>query len=114
MAMRASEIAPTRVTVHASDFLEAVIVALESGEFRQIRGQVREPDTTGRCAWGVAVEIGGRAGLDSTAVSARLGRAWWEAGRALGNGTIPAANDAGVSFATIAQALRQAQHQAGR
>src|SRR5690349_20075807 len=111
MVIRASEIAPSRVTVRPSDFLEAVIVALESGEFQQLRGRT-DDGGNGRCAYGVAFTVGARAGMSPSEVSGALGRPWQDAGRALGYGHIAAANYAGVDFATIARALRQAREQA--
>jgi hypothetical protein len=65
-----------------------------------------------RCADGVALTAGMRAGMSTSEVSVALGRPWWDAWLALGYRTIAAANDASTDFATIARALRQARAQA--
>jgi hypothetical protein len=105
-----------RVIVRQSDLLEAVIVALESGEFRQIRGAMWD-DRNGRCAYGVVYEVGRRAGFrmesedDWRDVFSRDVES--AAVRSLGYVDLPHANDAGATFAQIAHALRQAREELG-
>lgn len=106
MAEKASRDAKAKVLVSVgpTTLLEAVCVCLESDEFVQIRGQVYD-EGAGRCAYGVIAEVLERAGIqdwnDPAVVSA-----CHAAAKHLGYASLDQANDMGVSFGEIAQALR--------
>lgn len=111
----APRITSAQVTIRPSSLFEAVLVALESDEFRQVRKKARGRKR-GRCAWGVVVEIMTRASYGPTdfhRVHPRLVELERRAGRILGYDGIASANDGRVSFADIARALRQAEQELG-
>lgn len=105
-------IAPARVTVQPTTLFDAVCVALESGEFTQVYGTMRD-EGNGRCAWGVLDEMIQRAGLyrslGQTVVHPRIFDIERRAGELLGYSCMEEANDAGEPFAIIAAALRAAR-----
>jgi hypothetical protein len=106
-------IAPATVTVRESSLFDAVCVALESGEFTQVRGMmgaVMSDGTLGRCAWGVLVDVLARAGMtDYRAIHPDIVAIERRAGQLLGYDGIESANDAGEHLAIIAAALRAAR-----
>jgi hypothetical protein len=101
-------IAPARVTVRESNLFDAVCVALESGEFVQVRGRMYA-GTYGRCAWGVIATVAERADMDWCAVLYGMRDIERRAGAMLGYDGIESANDAGEHFGIIAAALRAAR-----
>lgn len=101
------------VTVRETDLFAVVCHAMESGEFRQIRGAFVDGDN-GRCAWGVVAEIMQRAGVPLTRrgfaqVHPRIDEITERAGQMLGYSDMAEANDRGESFRVIAPALRAAR-----
>jgi hypothetical protein len=104
-------IAPATVTVRESSLFDAVCVALESGEFTQVRGRMFAAGH-GACAWGVLATMIERADVaafadihpDIVAIERR-------AGNMLGYDGIESANDAGEHLAIIAAALRAARRE---
>jgi hypothetical protein len=103
-------IAPAEVTVRESSLFDAACVALESGEFRQVRGRMYA-GTYGRCAWGVIATVGERAGMDWCDVLFDMRDIERRAGQLLGYDGIESANDAGEHFGIIAAALRAARQE---
>jgi hypothetical protein len=103
------------VTVRESDLLEAICVGLESGEWTQLRDGRVYGSGNARCAYGVMYAVIDRAGMypgdgvRDPVVSAAIRGAAVLLGQ-----PIEAANDAGVPFAEIAQALRQSREGVGR
>jgi hypothetical protein len=104
-----SRITTPTVTVRETTLFDAVCVALESGEFEQIRGQIRD-EGNGRCAYGVALSVLERADAwtyeEVHPLFVRIDR---RAGELLGCDGLAAANDAGHSFTLLAAALRRAR-----
>jgi hypothetical protein len=104
-------IAPATVTVRPSSLFDAVCVALESGEFTQVRGRLFAGE--GRaCVWGVAHEVAWRAGLSFEGfppLHPELVAIERSAARMLGYDCVASANDAGEHFGIIAAALRAAR-----
>jgi hypothetical protein len=96
------------VTVRGSDLLEAVCVALESGEWTQITNGRVYGWGNERCAYGVMYEVMARAGIERREGLRSMFRQIVRASDVLGQ-PIDAANDAGVPFVAIAAALRQAR-----
>jgi hypothetical protein len=111
MRSAAEAIAPATVTVRESTLFDAVCVALESGEFTQVR-EMMSDGGAGRCAWGVMREVLERAGLSEwTEQHPRIVGIERRAGAMLGYDGIESANDAGEHFAIIAAALRAAKRE---
>lgn len=92
------------ITVRDSSLLEAVIVALESGEYRQIVGSVTD-GADGRCAIGVIHAVLERAGLPQQAIG-QFRDIDYAAGARLGYACVADANDDGVSLERIGAAMR--------
>lgn len=113
----AQTIAPQHVTVRTSNLIEAWIVALESGEFRQCYGQVFGEDGS-RCVFGVLYTVMERAGLSYDEQLDQL-RATADVAHATANllgyrgGGVDDANDGGVSLPVIGAAMRQAAQDLG-
>jgi hypothetical protein len=104
-------IAPATVTVRESSLFDAVCVALESGEFTQVRERM-SGGSNGRCAWGVMRTTIRRAGApDYAAIHPRIFEIERRAGQLLGYDGIESANDAGEHFGIIAAALRAARQE---
>jgi hypothetical protein len=106
-------IAPATVTVRETTLFDAVCVALESGEFTQVRGMmgaVMSDGTLGRCAWGVLATVLERADVPAfTDIHPDIVAIERRAGQLLGYDGIERANDAGEHLAIIAAALRAAK-----
>ena len=101
------------ITIRESSLVEAVIVALEGGEFVQVRG-VMWGDGNERCALAVAAEVLARAMLGIDRASwAPLQPAIDAAAAHLGYTDLGTANDQGCTFAEIAQALREVSSDPG-
>lgn len=93
------------VSLRPATLLDAVCVALESDEFVQIVGAMRD-EGRGRCAYGVIAEVLDRAGIIGWD-EPDIVQACHAAAARLGYASLDAANDGGVPFAAIADALRQ-------
>jgi hypothetical protein len=102
-------IAPARVTVRETTLFDAVCVALESGEFVQVRGRMFAGGNSA-CAWGVLATVIERAEVWRYAdIHPRIHEIERRAGAMLGYDGIESANDAGEHFGIIAAALRAAR-----
>jgi hypothetical protein len=105
-----------RVTTQETDLFNVWCFALESGEFRQIRGALYGPDN-GACVYGVGNIVLTRAGhyLQSVEIGAwehlhpAITSILFHAPHLLGYESLGEANDAGESFKVIAAALRRAR-----
>jgi len=106
-------IVPARVRVYETTLFDAVCVAMESGEFSQVREMMAD-DGNGRCAWGIVREVMVRAGFTAGVhsqheVHPRIYDIERRAGELLGYSCMEEANDAGQPLAIIAAALRAAR-----
>jgi hypothetical protein len=102
-------IAPATVTVRESSLFDAVCVALESGEFAQVRRRMFAAGN-GACAWGVLATMIERSDVPAFAdIHPDIVAIERRAGQLLGYDGIESANDAGEHLAIIAAALRAAR-----
>lgn len=107
-------IVPARVRVYETTLFDAVCVAMESGEFVQVREMMAD-DGNGRCAWGVVKTIADRTApaggrhLMVAEIHLQFLQIERRAGELLGYSCMEEANDAGEHLGIIAAALRAAR-----